>query len=45
MTRKVRKPAPPTRLERENTNDTIYERIYTAILEHRLPPGTKLVEE
>lgn len=40
-----RKPAPIARLERENTNDTIYERIYAAILEHRLPPGTKLVEE
>ena len=45
MTRNARKTAPITRLERENTNDTIYERIYAAILEHRLPPGTKLVEE
>ncbi len=35
----------PTRLEHENVNDAIYERIYGAILEHRLPPGTKLVEE
>lgn len=33
------------RLERENTNDDIYERIYVAILEHRLRPGTKLGEE
>jgi DNA-binding GntR family transcriptional regulator len=33
------------RLERENTNDDIYERIYVAILEHRLHPGTKLGEE
>ena len=33
------------RLERENRHDEIYERIYTAILEHRLHPGTKLVEE
>lgn len=45
MTRSTRKVAPLARLERENTNDTIYERIYAAILEHRLPPGTKLVEE
>jgi DNA-binding GntR family transcriptional regulator len=34
-----------TRLERENTIDDIYERIYVAILEHRLHPGTKLGEE
>jgi DNA-binding GntR family transcriptional regulator len=33
------------RLERESTHDEIYERIYVAILEHRLHPGTKLVEE
>jgi DNA-binding GntR family transcriptional regulator len=33
------------RPKRENTHDEIYERIYNAILEHRLPPGTKLVEE
>jgi DNA-binding GntR family transcriptional regulator len=33
------------RPEREKTNDDIYERIYGAILEHRLHPGTKLVEE
>lgn len=33
------------RLERENVQDEIYERIYVAILEHRLLPGTKLVEE
>ena len=32
-------------IRRENTNDTIYERIHGAILEHRLPPGTKLVED
>ncbi len=43
--RSARKSIPVARLERENTNDTIYERIYAAILEHRLPPGTKLVEE
>lgn len=45
MTRNARKATPIARLERENTNDTIYERIYAAILEHRLPPGTKLAEE
>lgn len=45
MTRNKRKTTPTARLDRENTNDTIYERIYAAILEHRLPPGTKLVEE
>lgn len=33
------------RLERENLHDEIYEKVYNAILEHRLPPGTKLVEE
>jgi DNA-binding GntR family transcriptional regulator len=34
-----------SRDEREKTVDEIYERIYTAILEHRLHPGTKLGEE
>jgi DNA-binding GntR family transcriptional regulator len=34
-----------TRTERETTVDEIYERIYVAILEHRLQPGTKLGEE
>jgi len=33
------------RVERERTVDEIYERIYVAILEHRLHPGTKLGEE
>ena len=33
------------RLERENIQDEIYEKIYLAIVEHRLRPGTKLVEE
>ncbi len=33
------------RLERENVHDEIYEKIYGAIVEHRLLPGTKLVEE
>lgn len=37
--------ASQARLEREGANDEIYERIYVAILEHRLHPGTKLVEE
>ena len=35
----------PARAEREKTVDEIYERIYAAILEHRLHPGTKLGEE
>jgi DNA-binding GntR family transcriptional regulator len=35
----------PVRAEREKTVDEIYERIYAAILEHRLHPGTKLGEE
>lgn len=39
------KTAASARLERESANDDIYERIYVAILEHRLHPGTKLVEE
>lgn len=33
------------RNEREKSVDEIYERIYVAILEHRLQPGTKLGEE
>lgn len=44
-TRSVRKSSSPARLQRENTHDEIYEKIYAAVLEHRLPPGTKLVEE
>ena len=44
-TARSRKPALPARLQRENTHDEIYEKIYVAILEHRLHPGTKLVEE
>ncbi|HYF17494.1 MAG TPA: GntR family transcriptional regulator [Ramlibacter sp.] len=39
----ARKPA--SRAEREKSVDEIYERIYVAILEHRLQPGTKLGEE
>ena len=45
MARSARKVLVQARLERENANDEIYERIYVAILEHRLHPGTKLVEE
>ena len=44
-TRTARRAATPARLQRENTHDEIYARIYVAILEHRLHPGTKLVEE
>ena len=33
------------RADREKSVDEIYERIYVAILEHRLHPGTKLGEE
>ena len=40
-----RKSASQARLQRESAHDEIYERIYAAILEHRLPPGTKLAEE
>lgn len=35
----------PTRPDRDKSVDEIYERIYVAILEHRLHPGTKLGEE
>ncbi len=44
-TTSARKPASQARLERENTQDEIYEKIYVAILEHRLHPGTKMGEE
>jgi DNA-binding GntR family transcriptional regulator len=44
-TRTARRGASQARLQRENTHDEIYEKIYVAILEHRLHPGTKLVEE
>jgi DNA-binding GntR family transcriptional regulator len=36
---------PAGRAEREKSVDEIYEKIYVAILEHRLHPGTKLGEE
>jgi DNA-binding GntR family transcriptional regulator len=45
MPRTARKSMPLARFERENANDEIYERIYGAILEHRLHPGTKLGED
>ncbi len=48
MPSKAQKPAKQTernRPEREAAIDEIYERIYVAILEHRLQPGTKLGEE
>jgi DNA-binding GntR family transcriptional regulator len=43
MPTSARKSAP--RVDQERTVDEIYERIYVAILEHRLHPGTKLGEE
>lgn len=45
MATRSRKSPVLARLERENLHDEIYEKIFTAILEHRLHPGTKLVEE
>lgn len=45
MARTARKTPPEVRLERETANDDIYERIYGAIVEHRLHPGTKLGED
>lgn len=43
--RKTPAKAPGSRAERETSVDEIYEKIYVAILEHRLHPGTKLGEE
>ncbi|HEY9096649.1 MAG TPA: GntR family transcriptional regulator [Hydrogenophaga sp.] len=45
MPRPPRSTPPAKQLERETANDGIYERIYCAILEHRLHPGTKLGED
>ncbi len=45
MPRTARSTPPTALLEREKSNDEIYERIYVAILEHRLHPGTKLGED
>ena len=44
-TSKARKSPVLVRLARESLQEDIHDRIYMAILEHRLPPGTKLVEE
>jgi DNA-binding GntR family transcriptional regulator len=44
MAANARKPT-GARAERETSVDEIYEKIYIAILEHRLHPGTKLGEE
>ncbi len=44
-TTRARQTPVAARLERENVHDEIYEKIYAAIVEHRLHPGTKLVEE
>lgn len=41
----TKKRAAPARSSREKSHDEIYEKIYVAILEHRLHPGTKLAEE
>ena len=41
----ARKTTTAARAEREKSVDEIYEKIYIAILEHRLHPGTKLGEE
>ncbi|GAB4057631.1 GntR family transcriptional regulator [Uliginosibacterium sediminicola] len=40
-----RSPLPSTDTEVGASADAVYERIVQAIMEHRLPPGTKLVEE
>jgi len=40
-----RSPLPSTETDVGASADTVYERIVQAIMEHRLPPGTKLVEE
>jgi len=45
MPASARKTTPGVRAEREKSVDEIYEKIYIAILEHRLHPGTKLGEE
>ncbi|MEO9102952.1 MAG: GntR family transcriptional regulator [Burkholderiales bacterium] len=44
-TSRARKSPALVRQARESLQDDIYDRIYGAILEHRLLPGTKLVEE
>jgi DNA-binding GntR family transcriptional regulator len=44
--RRPRKARPAAQiLDAEDNSDTIYERVLIAVMEHRLVPGTKLVEE
>lgn len=46
LTRQQRRsPLPATDADVTASADIVYERIVQAIMEHRLPPGTKLVEE
>ena len=45
MPRPAKSALPAARLVRETAIDEIYEKIYVAILEHRLHPGTKLGED
>jgi DNA-binding GntR family transcriptional regulator len=45
LTRPARRSPLPAQDEANGTQDTVYERIVQAVMEHRLPPGTKLVEE
>lgn len=45
MPRNAKNEPPAVRVGRENVNDEMYEKIYAAILEHRLHPGTKLGED
>ena len=45
MAASPRKPFQAARFDRANGNDDIHEQIYLRILEHRLPPGTKLGED
>lgn len=42
---RARKPELPEKVQHQKTTDEIYEKIFAAILEHRLFPGTKLAEE
>jgi DNA-binding GntR family transcriptional regulator len=45
MPRPAKSALPAARMVRETVIDEIYEKIYVAILEHRLNPGTKLGED
>lgn len=40
-----RSPLPSTEADVGASVDTVYDRVVQAVMEHRLPPGTKLVEE